>query len=124
MTTENKSAEILVTPNFSKAELSCPCCGGFWPSPILLTKLQSIRDQLQHPLVISSACRCQTHNKEVGGSDNSYHQRGEAVDIVTTGWNGEKKFRLVGAAISADVGGIGLYKGHVHLDIGAPRLWI
>ena len=115
--------EIAITRNFSRAELECPCCGGFWPSPILLTKLQSIRDQLQHPLVISSACRCPAHNTEVGGAGNSYHQKGEAVDIVTTGWSGRKKFKLVEAAINQGIGGIGLYKGHAHLDIGAPRLW-
>ena len=43
--------------------------------------LQTLRDFLGKPVVISSGYRCAELNKAVGGVRNSQHMKGEAADI-------------------------------------------
>lgn len=43
--------------------------------------LQPLRDKLGKPVVITSGFRSPALNKAVGGSPNSQHMKGEAVDI-------------------------------------------
>ena len=47
--------------------------------------LQPLMDMLRCPIIISSGFRSFELNKLVGGSDNSQHSKGEAVDIECTG---------------------------------------
>ena len=46
-----------------------------------LQKLDRARDVAGVPFIITSAYRCEQHNKNVGGKPNSAHLRGYAVDI-------------------------------------------
>jgi uncharacterized protein YcbK (DUF882 family) len=76
-------------------------------------------------LFISSGYRSPEHNKRVGGSPNSQHLYGKAMDIVTA-----EPYKL--SAAIADMiteglipkGGIGVYEGHVHYDWrGVNKYW-
>lgn len=49
--------------------------------PSTLSKLSKARQLAGVPFVITSAFRCETHNRNVGGKPNSAHLRGYAVDI-------------------------------------------
>ena len=44
-------------------------------------KLESVREALANPIIISSGYRCPALNNKVGGSQNSAHTKGLAVDF-------------------------------------------
>lgn len=70
---------------FKPEEFSCKCgkCGiGFnQMNPSTLTMLNQARVIAGVPFIITSAYRCEEHNRNVGGTSNSAHLRGYAVDI-------------------------------------------
>jgi len=70
---------------FKPSEFACKCgkCGkGFAEmQPSLLSKLYKARELAGVRFIITSAFRCPEHNKRVGGTPNSAHLRGHAVDI-------------------------------------------
>ena len=69
---------------FTPGEFQCGCgCGKNNVKPDLVKLLESTRRQLQAPIVITSGCRCQTHNEDVGGAPRSKHRVGKAADVVT-----------------------------------------
>ena len=47
--------------------------------------LQPLRDKLRRPIIVTSGYRSPELNKKVGGSKNSQHVLGQAVDIVVQG---------------------------------------
>ena len=55
------------------------------PSDELIEILTEIREHYRKPLIINSGYRCPTHNKKVGGSANSQHTKGSAVDFIIKG---------------------------------------
>lgn len=77
--------------NFKMSELKCKCggkyCNGF---PVgfsyeLLRQLQDIRNHFGKAVIITSGVRCNQHNKNVGGTSNSNHKKGKAVDFYVKG---------------------------------------
>ncbi|KMQ73774.1 D-Ala-D-Ala carboxypeptidase family metallohydrolase [Marinobacter subterrani] len=47
--------------------------------------MQDVRKHFNAPITITSGCRCESHNANVGGSPNSQHLRGRAADIQVEG---------------------------------------
>lgn len=75
------------------------------------------------PVVITSAYRTQATNAALRGSaTNSFHMRGQALDIHAPGVTTR---RLRGLARAEGAGGIGWYpsRGFVHIDTGPRRDW-
>ena len=113
--TENLSA------NFKVSEFLCKgrgCCTEGKIDAELVTILQKIRDHFGKPVYISSAYRCPTWNKEVGGVPGSYHTYGQAADIKV---EDTAPAEVAKYAESIGVLGIGLYEtdadGYfVHVD--------
>lgn len=77
--------------NFKLSEIKCKCggkyCNGF-PTGFsyeLLRQLQDIRNHFKKAVIITSALRCEQHNKNVGGVSNSKHKLGKAVDFYVKG---------------------------------------
>lgn len=104
-------------PNFSIAELACRCAGRFcsgayWHDPDFLDGLQSLRDRVQAPLVVTSAHRCPQWNAAVGGAPLSQHKR-IAVDISL---RRHDRQRLFSAARVCGFKGFGLARSFLHLD--------
>lgn len=60
-------------PNFTPAEIACPCCGEVYFDPLALDTLQKLRSLLRGPLHITSGHRCELHNKKIGGAAHSVH---------------------------------------------------
>jgi hypothetical protein len=58
---------------FKLEEFACPCCGLKRIDPKLLVKLDDLRHECGIPFHINSGCRCNQHNKDVGGVDSSSH---------------------------------------------------
>jgi uncharacterized protein YcbK (DUF882 family) len=108
---------------FSDEELRCPCCGESWFSPSFLEILNKIREELGQAMKVNSACRCEKHNKEVGGKPNSQHLLGKAIDIHCPDAN--YKYRLAQLAFKYGVKGVGVYDTFMHLDYrdGLEVMW-
>ncbi len=77
------------TKNFRPEEFRCPCgrCTGY---PVQmkareLKHIQRIRDHYGKPMTITSALRCEYQNNRVGGSKDSRHLEGRAVDFYMKG---------------------------------------
>lgn len=75
------------------------------------------------PIFITSAYRDKEHNKEVGGSPNSRHLYGEAVDIRMPN-SPTLLNKLIWALSQAGFTSIGVYNTHVHADTrNTPVFW-
>jgi uncharacterized protein YcbK (DUF882 family) len=114
-----------IVRDFTEEELCCPCCKRCDISPVLLTKLQTLRDEMWHSLPINSGFRCESHNKKIGGSPTSKHLIGKAIDISTAGLNGSQKHRIMKIAGTLGFRGIGVYPTFFHLDIReVQNFWV
>lgn len=106
---------------FSEAETQCHCgCGGNVINPLLLQKLDQLRDMIGGPLELSCAYRCAAHNAEVGGVANSQHVLGNAADVLVPDYNHCNTVdQLAWYAKQVGFDGIGTYpaSGFVHVDI-------
>jgi len=72
-----------VSQNFNRSEFACKCGCGFSTVDVDLIKvLEVVRRRFGKPITINSACRCEDHNKNIGGSYGSKHKQGIAADIV------------------------------------------
>ncbi|NCC96616.1 MAG: serine/threonine protein kinase, partial [Synergistales bacterium] len=57
-----------LSKNFNRKEFACKCgCGHDNVSPVLVNLLQELRDHLDRAVHVHSGCRCEAHNKAVGG---------------------------------------------------------
>lgn len=77
--------------NFKKSEYKCKCKGKYcngYPSKIAMKLVMADQYQRNYygkSITITSGVRCKTHNKNVGGTSNSYHMKGRASDTITSG---------------------------------------
>lgn len=118
---------MLISKNFKRREFACRCCGEVKIAPELVANLQVLREEAGVPLAINSGYRCEKHNKAVGGSPNSQHVQGTAVDIRPLGGMSLKDLCQLAEKIPGFAsGGIGYYpiSGFIHLDVrGTPARW-
>ena len=101
---------------FSLDEFRCKHCGKLpqkGMSPVLVAKLEHLRDKIGQPIYVSSGYRCPYHNVEVGGVPNSQHIYGTAADIYCEDMTISQLVRFV-EEIGFD--GIGVYDNFVHVD--------
>ena len=110
--------------NFTRSELQCPCCQKCEINPVLLTRIQSLRDLLG-PITITSGYRCLKQNKKVGSAKNSQHLKGNAVDIRIKKLDSIRRFKLIKNVYMLGFTGIGIGKNNFHVDIrdGPPSSW-
>lgn len=105
-----------VAHNFMLSEFACDCCNHVMLDSRLVQLLQRLRSKIQAKIYINSGFRCETENRKVLGTKNSYHLLGMAVDISAPEYEVRKL-----ASIAEEIGfkGIGIYedRGFVHLDI-------
>lgn len=76
-------------PHFQKSEFACKCgCGYDAINYNLVSLLEDIRAHFgENPLIVTSGCRCATHNANVGGVQGSRHVLGKAADFYINGIN-------------------------------------
>jgi zinc D-Ala-D-Ala carboxypeptidase len=121
MTSDKETARMGdLTRSFSRNEFACPCCGKDDISLLLVTKLQGARDALAIPFMINSGVRCEKHNREKGGKDNSAHLRGMAADIACSDSHTRYKMvqYLIGKFARLEVGSTWI---HVDVDESLPQ---
>jgi uncharacterized protein YcbK (DUF882 family) len=115
-----------LSQHFTSQEFACKCgCGLSDVHPMLIDLLETIRDKAgEKPVTIVSGHRCEKHNKKVGGAPKSQHRLGKASDIQIKGMTPAQIYALADQLDKdglAHVGGLGLYKTFVHIDIRGGR---
>ena len=109
--------------HFQPHEFRCRCGCGLGVksmSPRLLEMLDEAREYAQVPMVITSAIRCEAHNRAVGGKPNSSHLKGLAVDIAVHG--NSSRFAIRNALIATGFKRIGTGKNFLHVDIDETKM--
>ena len=104
--------------HFSRREFKCNCgCVYDNISLALIEQLSILRERFAQRMTINSGCRCEAHNKAVGGKPTSAHLTGEAVDISIG--NSRDKYILMGCIYMPHTlfSRVGIGRDFVHVDI-------
>lgn len=109
-------------PNFSPREMACKGTGRLMVNAEAMNKLQTLREAVGRPLLVTSAYRSPEHNAKVGGAKNSLHMEARAFDIRM---DNHDPAEFEAAAREAGFSGFGYYpkQGFMHIDTGASRKW-
>lgn len=116
-----KGTATQLSANFKSTEFDCHgsgCCSSTLIDEDLVNYVQKIRNHFGKPVNISSAYRCNIHNKNVGGATGSRHKKGEAADIYI---KDVAPIEIAQYAETIGILGIGLYETNkdgffVHID--------
>lgn len=112
----------MVGSYFQDVELACRHCGLLELAPGFRDKLNILRRDFNHAMVINSACRCPVHNKAVGGKADSFHLTSHpwktcAVDVSMSGWSSQQRHHFIKLASEADWSiGVNFDKNFIHID--------
>ncbi len=110
-----------ISQHFSRSEFACRCGCGFATADIELVQvLENIRAHFGEPVIINSGCRCEQHNRDVGGRPGSKHLQGIAADIVVRGIVPGLVVKYLNNKYP-DKYGIGEYRSFTHIDIRADK---
>lgn len=81
----------------------------------LVLSLERLEREVKIPLEFSSGYRCRACNVAAGGSKNSAHMRGLAVDISVS--SSGFRFRIISLALLLLFRRIGIGQTFIHLDV-------
>ena len=112
-----------ISTHFDREEFSCKCGCGFSAVDVeLLRLLEEVREHFGKPVHINSGCRCEAHNKAVGGSDGSQHKLARAADIVVEGIHPDKIYAFFDDRYPTQFGLGGYPKsGFTHVDTRSKK---
>jgi len=106
---------------FKRHEFACKCgCGFEAVDAELVQILNMLRAHFNAPVTINSACRCEKHNKDVGGKPKSKHVRGIAADVVVKGILPSIVYEFLDEMFP-DSHGIGKYNTFTHFDVRSEK---
>ncbi len=115
------------TEHFKVSEFTCKCgCGYNVIDQRVIDMAETIRQELGVPVRVNSGCRCEKHNRAVGGTKGSFHMKGKAADLSCS-LGALKMFeavkRLKEEGKLPDMEYCILYKGRnfIHIDCGKKR---
>ena len=115
-----------MTPNFSRAELTCKCGCGRMEIPLeFVLMLERVRARVGFPMRISSGYRCPDYNERISSTGRDGPHTKAAVDVAVSG---KDALRVLLAALREGFTGIGVQqKGtgrFIHLDRRVdPTIW-
>jgi hypothetical protein len=87
--------------------------------PDFLCKLDEAREVANIPFLINSAYRNPEQNESAGGTSNSSHLKGLAVDIKAT--NSRTRFIVLDALFAAGFTRIGIAESFIHVDLDCDK---
>lgn len=108
--------DVQLTQNFKMYEFECNDGNReVKVHPELIEKMQKLRDLVGKPIKINSGYRTKEYNAKIGGSRNSQHVEGTAVDLALPKGLTVDKF----AEHAEKIGfrGIGKYPWGIHVDV-------
>ena len=110
--TYQENDKVQLSEHFNSYEFRCglgrPCaCTTILIDDKLVEFLEQIRQHFGQPITITSAYRCESYNRSIGGATGSRHSKGQAADIVVKGVSPKEVAKY---AESIGVLGIGLYE--------------
>ena len=110
--TYQENDRVQLSEHFNSYEFRCglgrPCaCTTILIDDKLVEFLEQIRQHFGQPITITSAYRCESYNRNIGGATGSRHSKGQAADIVVKGVSPREVAKY---AESIGVLGIGLYE--------------
>lgn len=116
---------IVPIKEFKESEFACRCgkcnLGYSDMDEELLSKLFTARKEANVPFGITSAIRCEAHNEKEGGTHDSTHISGKAVDVSFSDnvdlWIKVKAFARVGMRRI----GINFKKKFIHVDVDRDK---
>jgi len=101
---------------FPPRELVCGCgCGRYNAEPELVARLNAARVIAGIPLLVTSGCRCPTHNAAVGGSPSSSHLLGRAADIAAI--DSGTRWLVLNALLAAGFTRLEVGGSWIHADV-------
>jgi len=106
-----------LTAHFKLSEFECKCCHRVKIDDQLVSILEAVRADVGKPVIVTSGYRCEPHNRDVGGANDSDHLYGWAADIVVIGMEPDALADVVAKHLFS--GRIGTYsdKKCVHVGI-------
>lgn len=111
---------MILTANFnplSDTKLLCTCghkdCDQRSVNQETLNMLQSVRDSIKRPMIVTSGGRCPNHPDEINRSIPADHQKQQGIDTPVNG--GLERGEIVSAGIAAGFNAMGIAKTFVHL---------
>lgn len=121
MQVESDRLNYNLAANFKVREFVCHCCFAEGIKDVLVYHLQNAHDRLpkNRVMIVTSGYRCQAHNKEIGGVENSAHMKGLAADIKFD--DAPHKFMLIKAFLNVGFKRIGIYDSFIHVDLDTTK---
>lgn len=103
-----------ISEHFSRKEFACKCGCGFCAVDAELIEIAETARTIIGAFAPSSACRCASHNKSVGGEPKSKHLWAMAMDIPTS--EPEPLYEFFDN-LYPDSHGLGIYDWGIHIDV-------
>ena len=105
---------------FNPNEFRCKCCKKVYMDLNFVKRLNYARSIALIPFIVTSGYRCEKHNREIGGKENSAHLYGKAADILCNTDN--SRFIMVSSLLRVGFKRLGISKGtefrsgFIHVD--------
>lgn len=100
---------------FKEKEYACKCgCGKASMDRTFMFMVNQARDFARVPFVVNSGCRCEEHNRNVGGSLISSHLIGRAFDIKAE--HSDIRFVIIRSLLLVGFSRIGVGEDFIHVD--------
>lgn len=115
-----------VFPNCSDVEITSALKGNYVDNLLFLLQfLDSFRDFVATPIIITSGYRDVEHNKKVGGVWNSQHLLGQAIDFYSPKMPHESLVCffhdfIKKSALDRFIGQVIIYKTFIHVGLRTP----
>lgn len=108
--------ESKISRFFKREEFACKCgCGFDTIDTETLAVVEDVRIHFDSPVFINSACRCEEHNKKVGGKPKSQHVLARATDIDVKNVKPSEVQKFLKEQFPNKYG-IGSYENFTHID--------
>lgn len=125
----------MISEHITIDEVSCNCgCGygekqgdlqqGIIDIFEMIRREVSLYLGIDTPIYISSGCRCEAYNSTVSNAKQSYHTKGQALDLHLPNEMEFEKFAEICIIVMAGIGGLGIHKkkNFIHID-NRTKVW-
>jgi uncharacterized protein YcbK (DUF882 family) len=87
----------------------------------MIVMLESFRNAVKRPVIVTSAFRCPDHNRAIDGSENSMHLVGLAADVKVEGVSARELYRIASTIPVIKGLGVSDFDNYLHIDCRKSR---